>query len=700
MKPNISVIVPVYNVEKYLKGCLDNLLAQTLQDIEIVIVDDCGSDKSMQIAAEYAARDPRIKIIRHDQNVGRSAARNTGIQNSTAPLIMFCDSDDKFAPDMCAKMHDAMADKKTDLAVCGITVEYQDDTDGIKESDDDYYAIKYTGLHPVSDDVKRKTDMSVCNKIFRRDFLEKYNIAFPHGLNFEDAYFVNAYLFLAKNIFFLPEKLYVYLRHGGSIMTDTFAHKSGVSIQHLQIAIALYDFLMDQNLDTVNQDYMLQTFFDFLSFALNYEPTDQGKKEIYDLAINFANQNNWSVQNMPLHMRRKYQMMINRTLLGETRKKLGGLIKIKEYSDKTKISFLGLPIWRIRYRGAQTEYGLFGIKIFVSRPHVKKIKKGIGILNFSNFEDVNFGAVLTGYALNKFLRDQGYNAFNINYAAKFYTRQNLPKSIKFAQFRESYLPMTHAVESQEDFYNLNRMFKTFIVGSDQVFNHSFVCREKGAYYLSFVKNRKKKIAYAASFGQDHYTGDPASIPALKKCLSRFNALSTREESGIQILKNTFDLSSRLVLDPVFLLNDYSEIMGDYVPAKPTYYVLNFKMAEIAASGLTEYENLYMTDFSIQDWLAAIKNAPLFVTDSFHGMCFALMFGVPFVALAHRESPFSRIENLFDMFDIPRNKILFNDTANIDWSNLEQYAVHKTGISDHLRDLQKKSADYLLNAIKG
>lgn len=700
MKNKLSVIVPIYNVEPYLKACLDSLVSQTLQDIEIILVDDCGTDNSMAIATAYAERDKRIKIVHHAKNGGRSAARNTGIQNSTAPFIMFCDSDDKFAPDMCQKMYNALTQSQADMAVCGITVEYQDNTDDIKESDDDYYAIKFDGLQPVTDDLKTKTDMSVCNKIFRKDILDKYKIEFPHGLNYEDAFFVNAYLFVSQNVYYLREKLYVYLRHGGSIMADTFAQKSGVSIQHLKIAIALYEFLVDRNMVPENQGYMLQTFFDFLFFALNYEPTEQGRQEIYNLAIEFASQNKWSDRNMPINMRRKYQMLIKRNLMGETRKKLGGLVRIKEYSDKTKICFLGLPVWRIRYRDNQTEYGLFGIKIFVSRPHVKKIKKGVGILNFSNFEDVNFGAVLTGYALNKFLRDNGYNAFNIDYAPKFYTRQDLPKSIKFAHFRNLYLPMTVPVKSKEDFYNLNKMFKTFVVGSDQVFNHSFVCGEKGVYYLSFVKKWKKKIAYAASFGQDHYTGTPDSIPAVKRWLSRFDALSTREESGVQILKNTFGLSARLVLDPVFLLDDYSEIMGDYVPPTPTYYVLNFKMAEITATGLAEYENLYLTDFSVQNWLAAIKNAPLFVTDSFHGMCFALMFGVPFVALAHRESPFARIENLFDMFNIPHSKILFNDTPNTDWSNLEQYAIRANNISDQLNDLRKMSVDYLLNSIKG
>ena len=94
LKPKISIIIPVYNVEKYISQCLDSAINQSLKDIEIIIVDDCGSDKSMDIAKEYAKNDNRIKIIKNSQNMGLFLTRCEGIKSATGEYILNLDSDD------------------------------------------------------------------------------------------------------------------------------------------------------------------------------------------------------------------------------------------------------------------------------------------------------------------------------------------------------------------------------------------------------------------------------------------------------------------------------------------------------------------------------------------------------------------------------------------------------------------------------
>ena len=91
--PKVSVIVPVYNVEKYIDKCLKSLVTQTLHDIEIICVDDCGADNSMTIVRKYADADNRIKIISNKHNLGLSASRNAGVARARADYIMFCDSE-------------------------------------------------------------------------------------------------------------------------------------------------------------------------------------------------------------------------------------------------------------------------------------------------------------------------------------------------------------------------------------------------------------------------------------------------------------------------------------------------------------------------------------------------------------------------------------------------------------------------------
>jgi len=298
-QPLLTVIVPIYNVEKYLRRCLDSIIAQTFPDIEIVLVDDCGSDDSMAIAYEYAEKDKRLKIIHHTKNSGLGAARNTGLRNSSAPLVMFCDSDDFYDPEMCDKMIHGIISSYSDIAACGIKVIYEPGTEGIKESDDNYYKIKFSGLCEMNDDVRQRTDFSSCNKIFCRTMLESNDILFPEGLHFEDAYFVNACFAVTNKIFFINEYLYGYVRRSGSIMSDTFAQKKGMSIDHLKVAILLNDFMKRRKLIQKNRKYMGTFFCSSLDFALWFESDPVCREAIYELAFDFIADEGWSAKMFP-----------------------------------------------------------------------------------------------------------------------------------------------------------------------------------------------------------------------------------------------------------------------------------------------------------------------------------------------------------------------------------------------------------------
>ena len=114
----VSIIVPVYNVEKYLRKCLDSIVNQTYKNIEVICVDDGSPDNSIDILREYRAKDDRVTIIRQ-KNKGLSGARNTGIKNATGKYIMFIDSDDWVELNMVELMTKKMDNKNLELAVCG-----------------------------------------------------------------------------------------------------------------------------------------------------------------------------------------------------------------------------------------------------------------------------------------------------------------------------------------------------------------------------------------------------------------------------------------------------------------------------------------------------------------------------------------------------------------------------------------------------
>ena len=320
--PKVSIIVPIYNAEKYLRQCIDSVVVQTLRDIEIVIVDDVGSDGSMEIAREAAQKDGRIKIITHAKNGGTAAARNSGIKNSSAPYLMFLDNDDFYEAEMCEKMLCAIEESGADLACCGPNIIYEADNN-MAEPDAAYFKIKFDGLNKINDEIILNTDDCVWNKIFRRDILTEYDICFPEGIKYEDMYFFKVYALRSRSIFFVQEKLYNYRRRAGSIMNQTYSGNSGFSIDHLRVAIEIYRYLKKHDLLESRKHYMWDYFFSLLQYALCREAADSARHDIYNLAADFIERENWKQLYFPMNidMQHKLYLIKNKILLGETNTK-------------------------------------------------------------------------------------------------------------------------------------------------------------------------------------------------------------------------------------------------------------------------------------------------------------------------------------------------------------------------------------------
>jgi glycosyltransferase involved in cell wall biosynthesis len=115
--PKVSIIVPVYNVEKYLRCCIDSILTQTFTEFECILIDDCSLDSSPQICDEYGAKDARVKVIHHETNMGNNCARKTGIV-AAAPYIQCVDSDDWIEPEMTERLYLRALKEKLDIVMC------------------------------------------------------------------------------------------------------------------------------------------------------------------------------------------------------------------------------------------------------------------------------------------------------------------------------------------------------------------------------------------------------------------------------------------------------------------------------------------------------------------------------------------------------------------------------------------------------
>ena len=197
MEAKISVIIPVYNVEKYLARCLDSVVGQTFRDIEIICVNDGSTDESASIAEQYAKKDGRISLI-NQENKGLSAARNAGMRIARGKYIGFVDSDDWIDLDFLEKLYNAAESCGADAACSEIRRPHA--------SGKNPYKLKFESsqvLSTVSDKYKVLEIPRRCyvwNKIYLRSELERQNLKFVEGRMFEDIYFTPRFLFNCKKI--------------------------------------------------------------------------------------------------------------------------------------------------------------------------------------------------------------------------------------------------------------------------------------------------------------------------------------------------------------------------------------------------------------------------------------------------------------------------------------------------------------------
>ena len=226
----ISVIVPVYNVEKYIRNCLDSIINQTYKDLEIILVDDGSTDNSGAICDEYAQKDSRIKVI-HKQNGGQSSARNVGLKNATGEFIGFVDSDDTIELNAYEKL--VFAIDGVDLAICGHSV--VNDNGTTTNSKGKEKVLDYDDLWK---EIFGRLNNAVWNKLFCKELLDgiEFNQNFAHG---EDLIFNILYLQKAKSGRFIDMPLYNYYKRGGAISTGKFTRRKLLEIDSKEEALRL-----------------------------------------------------------------------------------------------------------------------------------------------------------------------------------------------------------------------------------------------------------------------------------------------------------------------------------------------------------------------------------------------------------------------------------------------------------------------------
>lgn len=261
--PKVSIIIPIYNVEKYLRKCMNSVCGQTLSDIEIICVNDCSPDNSLEILKEYASKDNRIKIINFEKNKGVSVARNTGIDNATGEFIGFVDADDFIDLDFYEKLYNRAIETGNDLIIGTVQIETEHN---IKQND---YIV-----NDVLDKIKEKS--LYFNQLFglglyKTTLLKDYSIKFIENCIYgEDRLLPLQASYYANKIEIVNDTFYHYVRNNSSI---TKVKKNEKILDSFLLSLkGIFDFINNADMSIPDYTLVCDCFLNnSLSFSLDLD---------------------------------------------------------------------------------------------------------------------------------------------------------------------------------------------------------------------------------------------------------------------------------------------------------------------------------------------------------------------------------------------------------------------------------------------
>lgn len=263
----VSIIVPVYNTEMYLRQCMNSILSQTLKDIEIICVDDGSADSCPQICDEYKRKDSRIKVI-HKENGGLVSARKAGLAIATGEYIGYVDSDDWIEPDMYERLFTVLTNENVDIAMCGRYEDTEENRRAVYHGFDE-------GRYDKAELIKRIYPNMIVNekffewgifpsvwdKLFRRNCLESFQMSVDERITMgEDAACVYPCLLQADSIYILHECLYHYRQTASSMVkniSDTVLERQRFGILYRTVMGRLYPYQSVFDVCEQWRDYLL-----------------------------------------------------------------------------------------------------------------------------------------------------------------------------------------------------------------------------------------------------------------------------------------------------------------------------------------------------------------------------------------------------------------------------------------------------------
>ncbi len=327
--------------------------------------------------------------------------------------------------------------------------------------------------------------------------------------------------------------------------------------------------------------------------------------------------------------------------------------------------------------------------------------KKAALMNF-NYPRDNYGALLLAYALEKTLRRMGYEPHTVNYYKNPYTMDFDPRGAMW-KFRENFLTLHGFYTEKNQLPPLNAEFDKFIFGSDVIWKDT----REYVYFADWVNGKNTLIAYAASFCENKM---PEQDEHKKACMRRFDAVSVREKSGIAICRDYAGVEASHVIDPSLLLEakDYEEIIGNEYSEIPSGdFIAHYTFWQFDPYALLKHMPVYNAFKNEQNkarpfgqWLNMVKNCRFFITSSYHGVCFALLYSKNFVYLRKPGEDNERVNSLFETLGLDKRLIL-NHEREISKERVynEDNAIHYAQINQNIAAFRQFSLNWLEKALQ-
>lgn len=684
----VSIIVPVYNAEKYLDRCIKSIVGQTYSHLEIIIVDDGSKDESGKKCDDWAVKDSRIQVI-HKQNSGVSDTRNAGIERAKGEYIAFVDSDDYLDFEYIDKLYGNILTQKADIVSCNFEAKYEA---GVEERA--YNLIQEQRV--VSDCRQLFEDSINCKiytylvwgKLYKKELLQ--GICFRKQAYSEDALFIREIFIKSPKVSLMPYKGYYYCINSNCVTND----------KSRRLEKSLGDLNMLWNTWLMCREQKLNVSYDVL------------------------------------------EQSILRTLKGIIGKELKGFKALKEKECRL-IKDITDNFKEFGDKGKNFRYliPLSGIVRLLSSVK-KKPKKKAGIITI--YDLGNYGNRLQNYAVVRHLSDMGYHVetliiqrksikwamkeaaaflkirkkpskhWNLQQESKEYTEslslQDMQRYQLFKEFSYKYTNIRKISYWKEFPWPIKKQYDYFISGSDQVWNPT-IGQAADWEFLSFSK-REKNISWSASFGI-------SEIPekyrkSFRRYLKNIAHISVREDTAVKIINQLTGQKAQLLVDPTMMISADEWRTLEEAPKLPVpkRYILSFflggqdekrreQIKALADKNGCEVLNLMDRDCEVlyktgpAQFIYLIGHAALICTDSFHACVFSILADKSFYVfnrMGKGENMGSRITNLLEKFGLTDR--MFHENK-IREDNISHNYAHAYEI---LKNEQKKTNEFLKKAL--